>query len=69
MHENNIEAKAFYQLVINELPVDCRSKGFLDGMVYSSFQNFRLPWCQKINSDRPKILDPVTFYSSFCEKK
>ncbi|CAH6419790.1 Origin of replication binding protein [uncultured virus] len=56
------EAKAFYRLVLNELPDNIRNLGFLDSAVYSSFQNFRLLWCQKKDSGRPKILDPITEY-------
>ena len=56
------EPIAFYRLVLNELPEHVRDKDFLDSAVYSLFQNFRLLWCEKKSSDRPKILDPITEY-------
>src|SRR5579863_4187218 len=62
MHENKDEACAFYRLVYNELPQDIQNLGFLDPQVYSSFQNLRLLYCQKQNSGRIKLLDPVTKY-------
>jgi hypothetical protein len=56
------EARAFYRLVLDQLPNESKDLGFLDSAVYSSFQNFRLPWSQKKGSGRPKILDPITQY-------
>lgn len=67
MHEDNIEAKNFYYLVIAELPMEFRFKSFVDGMVYSKFQNFRMLWCQKLSSNRPKLLDPITKCLSYNE--
>jgi hypothetical protein len=60
-HVDHKEAKAFYRKVYDTLPEDM-VKTFLDEAVYSSFQNFRLVCCQKIDSGRIKILDPITVY-------
>lgn len=56
------EARSFYRLVLDQLPNESKDLGFLDSAVYSTFQNFRLPWSQKKESGRPKILDPITQY-------
>src|SRR3972149_1397439 len=59
-HSDNKQAKNFYLLVINELPGHLRQ--YVDGSVYSRNQNFRLLNNQKKDSDRIKILDPLTSY-------
>lgn len=56
------EPNALYRLVRSELPDHVRDLEFLDSAVHSVFQNFRLIWCEKKGSDRPKILDPITEY-------
>jgi ribosomal protein S25 len=61
------EARSFYKLVLDQLPDESKDLGFLDSAVYSSFQNFRLPWSQKKGSGRPKILDPITQYVPYYE--
>jgi hypothetical protein len=53
-HVNNMEAKAFYNEVINHVPEEDRQ--WLDSAVYSPTQQFRIVGSQKIGSDRTKIL-------------
>lgn len=51
-HENNEQAKIFYQEVMSMLE---EYKEFIDPGVYSSRQQFRIVGSQKPNSGRPKI--------------
>lgn len=60
-HNNNLEAKNFYQYLISQLPKDYVK--FIDNMVYSSLQNFRILGSQKPNSNRPKKLCRNWFFS------
>nr|QBK91138.1 MAG: DNA primase [Pithovirus LCPAC202] len=53
-HSDHKEAKAFYQLVVSK--VHFRYRHWIDGMVYSSLQQFRLEGSQKSNSGRVKTL-------------
>lgn len=53
-HRNNINAKAFYQEVINRIGDEDVIR-YIDHAVYSSKQQFRLLHSQKWNSNRPKI--------------
>jgi hypothetical protein len=53
-HRNNKEAKAFYQAVLDRLPIPLRR--FVDGSVYSKKQQFRVVGCQKQGSGRVKTL-------------
>lgn len=52
-HANNVEAKAFYQLVIAEMPEPDRQ--FIDPAVYSPRQQFRILGSSKLGVHRPKI--------------
>ena len=52
-HANNIEAKAFYNSVVNRMTPEY--KQFIDNAVYSSRQQFRIIGNQKFGSNRPKI--------------
>jgi hypothetical protein len=61
-HDCNLEAKAFYDIVINHIKLNHNNKfnksfliEFIDKNVYSSKQQFRTLGSQKLNSDRPKI--------------
>ncbi len=53
-HTDHKEAKAFYQLVISKVSYQYRR--WIDRMVYSSLQQFRLEGSQKIGSGRIKTL-------------
>jgi hypothetical protein len=68
MHANNLESSAFYELVFAELPEDVRSLKFLDPQVYMSFQEFRMLFCQKKDSGRIKLLDPITKYIPYYDE-
>jgi len=66
-HSNNLEAKAFYEKVIEDIPKDMRQ--WIDHAVYSSLQQFRILGNQKVHSNRFKIFmskwsyyDNVIFY-------
>lgn len=69
-HQDNREARAFYNLVIKEMPPELSQ--FVDHAVYSSFQQFRMLGSQKLGSGRKKIfheqliLPPVS--SGFIEQ-
>lgn len=52
-HQNNDQAKIFYQEVMNKL--DEGYKEFIDSSVYSSRQQFRILGSRKPNSNRPKV--------------
>jgi hypothetical protein len=60
-HDSNIEARAFYDIIIKSIKDKYGSKyiEFIDKNVYSSKQQFRILGSQKINSDRPKILNEI----------
>lgn len=51
-HIDNVEAKAFYELVKKEIKYFSE---YVDPSVYSSLQQFRLLGCEKPGSGRPKI--------------
>lgn len=52
-HNNNNEAKAFYNMVLEKIDVQYRC--YIDPAVYSSLQQFRIFGSQKEDSNRPKI--------------
>ena len=51
-HTDNIEAREFYNLVVDTLPEN--EKKYIDHSVYSTLQNFRIVGSQKLNSGRIK---------------
>lgn len=53
-HPNSQDARKFYELVKNYMSSDL--KQFVDVMVYSTRQNFRLLYCAKLGSERFKTL-------------
>jgi hypothetical protein len=60
-HTDHKEAKAFYDAVMSHITDHMiLDNNIIDPAVYSSFQNFRLLGCQKINSGRYIIVDPMT---------
>lgn len=59
-HCNNLEAKAFYQLVIQKIPD--QFKPFIDSSVYSKKQQFRMIGSQKKGSGRIKSHIPSWKY-------
>lgn len=61
VHADAFEALSFYKLVLDELPYNM-NKEFLDSSVYSTFQNFRMIWCQKKGSHRFFEVDKITKY-------
>jgi hypothetical protein len=61
-HANNMESKAFYDEVRADINPIVNLGNSIDPGVYSRLQNFRLLGCQKIGSNRPKILDPITVW-------
>jgi len=59
-HQNNGEAKRFYDLVLNEIPEEFRS--VVDSGVYSTRQQFRILGNHKFGSGRyKKFMDRFTF--------
>ncbi len=60
MHMNNLEARAFYDDVVKDMP-DNSSK-WVDHAVYSGKQQFRIVGSQKLRSGRPKILNETWLY-------
>ncbi len=54
-HNNNLEAKSFYDKVISLLSEN--EQKYIDHSVYGKSQNFRIVGSQKLNSNRPKILN------------
>jgi len=55
-HYNNQDAKGFFQRVADR--VDPLYLPYLDRAVYNPRQQFRLVGCQKVGSNRPKLLEP-----------
>lgn len=55
-HENNLEAKAFYEHIVSKMPDNC-GKEFIDPKVYSNIQQFRIVGCQKVGSGRIKLFN------------
>ncbi len=56
-HNNNVEAKGFYNEVMKKLKVLHPNipDGWIDPMVYSTTQNFRILGSSKLDANRPKI--------------
>ena len=62
-HANNIEAKAFYDNVIEVISIiDSTYVQWIDRAVYSPTQQFRIVGSQKVGSDRIKIFNQVWTY-------
>lgn len=60
-HKDNIEAKAFYELVKDKLPSHLQR--YLDNAVYGSKQQFRLLGNHKVNKTNVKVFDEIlTFW-------
>lgn len=59
-HANNVEAKAFYQLVVDYVTEEC--KQYIDAGVYSPTQQFRIVGSTKIGTNRHKTLQKVWYY-------
>lgn len=59
-HANNIEAKAFYDMVVNNIPIEDRK--WIDRAVYSPTQQFRIVGSSKIGSDRTKVFQKTWTY-------
>lgn len=60
-HENNLEAKGFYDLVLRNIPDYL--KGYIDHSVYKKNQAFRMLYNQKLDSGRPKMINNLTIWS------
>lgn len=54
-HSNHENAKAFYYMVMKNLPKEYYNNNWIDHSVYSKTQQFRIYGCQKNNSNRIKI--------------
>lgn len=71
-HQNNREAKIFYEKVIQRIPEFY--KKFIDRAVYSPRQQFRILGSQKVGSDRPKMFSEiftfknVKYYHEYTEE-
>ena len=59
-HINNNEAKAFYELVINQM--DPKLTEFVDHSVYKPTQQFRIVGCKKMGVNPTKMLEEVWIY-------
>ena len=73
-HSSNVEGKDLYDKVLMKLPEHLRE--YVDERVYSVRQNWRLLYCGKLGSKRPKILEKSSLegnssekfsFSDFCE--
>lgn len=53
-HPNSRDSRMFYDLVIKYMTPELRK--YVDVMVYSTFQNFRMLYCEKLGTGRPKML-------------
>lgn len=53
--KNSEESKEFYEQVVSLLPEELRK--FVDPKVYSVKQNWRLLYCGKLGTNRPKVLE------------
>jgi len=62
IHRNHEEAKQFYELVMAELPAEYKVEPYVDHMVYSSFQQFRLVGNCKPGSKRVKRFERTWHY-------
>lgn len=54
-HSNHENAKAFYYIIMKNLPKEYYENNWIDHSVYSKTQQFRIYGSQKNNSDRVKI--------------
>ena len=61
-HINNLEAKAFYDLVINKM--NPKLAEFVDHSVYKPTQQFRIVGCKKMGSSPTKVLEEIWRYGS-----
>lgn len=61
-HFDHKQALLFYKKVMENIPEKYHNP-IIDNSIYKSLQLFRLPRCQKYNSDRPKQLNNVWKYN------
>lgn len=59
-HANNVEAKAFYHKVVDNMSSEYAK--WIDSGVYSSVQQFRIPGSRKIGSERVKVFNKIWHY-------
>ena len=67
-HENNENAKEFYNIIVGQLPKIYTDNCWIDGSVYSKTQHFRMYGCHKFGSNRSKILESDFFLNNFQVK-